>query len=54
MKKAMLAVLASVLVLSLFACGNGGQDKGETETYDYDSALTETGVDLDIGSVILE
>ena len=54
MKKAIVVVLLLVVMLSLFACGKNGNETDETENYDYNSVLTETGVDLDIGSVIIE
>lgn len=53
MKKTVFAVMALILMLSLFACSKNNEN-GESTTFDYDSVLTETGVELDIGSVIIE
>ena len=53
MKKIFMIVLSAVLMVTFVSCGKDGNNN-ETEKYDYDSVLTETGADLDIGSVIID
>ncbi len=53
MKKALILILALVMLFAMFSCGKD-DNTDESVSFDYEAALTETGVDLDIGSVIIE